>query len=95
MRARLAAGPAGSGSSGQHGAGAEGAGGGEGTGLARRRRRAADRGNTVTVWSVLSQNLDGGDLTEVGRWLGATARKGGTHGGAGKANLRSLSSRRD
>ena len=55
-------------------------GGGEGTGLARRRRRrAVDRGHTV--WSILSQNLDGGDLSEVGRWLGVTARKGGTHGG--------------
>ena len=65
----------------QEGARAAGASGGEGTGLARRRRRrrAVDRGHTV--WSILSLNLDGGDLSEIGRWLGTTARKGGTHGG--------------
>ena len=65
----------------QEGARAAGASGGEGTGLARRRRRrrAVDRGHTV--WSILSLNLDGGDLSEIGRWLSATARKGGTHGG--------------
>ncbi len=76
----VASGAASSGAAAQEGERAAGAGGGEGTGLARRRRRReVDRGHTV--WSILSQDLDGGDLTEVGRWLGATARKSGTHGG--------------
>ncbi len=67
------------------GLGAGVAGGKEGDpGSGARKRVVRDRGkapHAPSRWSIISMNVDGGALDELGRSLAAAACKGGAHGG--------------